>query len=128
MCVRTPDIPEPPAPPTAEEQWELSPANPKNQTPTGGVAPLPIPVAPPQIVNPVPAATLAPQNQLDIPAPPPQLTGQGDNDQPLVTKKKSKRKDIQQKSKGTSQLRIPLKQAIGGATGGTGSTGLNIPK
>lgn len=61
-------------------------------------------------------------------APPPvQVEGQS-TDQPIVKKRKSKRKELQQASKGASALRIPLTKKLGSTpTGGTGSTGLNIP-
>lgn len=61
-------------------------------------------------------------------APPPVMVeGQSDL-QPVIKKRKSKRKELQQASKGASALRIPLDKKLGAvARGGTGSTGLNIP-
>ena len=129
MCLpKPPKIPEPIPGPTQEELWETSPSNPKNQLATPVAAPPPPVVAPPQAINPTPAAPAPPSTPLDIPTPPPVTTKTGTEDQPLITKKKSKRKELQQQNRGTSALRIPLAQAIGGATGSTGSTGLNIPK
>jgi hypothetical protein len=119
MCMpSTPDIPEYKAPEPLPQPEPL---------PTAAPAPPPPVIAPPQAVNPAPAAPLAPQTSLDIPTPPPTLA-QTPVDDALVKKKKSKRSELQQANKGTKALRIPLNQAIGGATGGTGSTGLNIPK
>ncbi len=85
------------------------------------------PTAPaPQAMPTPPPAPAAP---LVIPTtPPPQSVNQGDEDSAIVKKRKSKRKELQQASTGTSALRIDLNKSIGSAKGSTGSTGLNIPK
>ena len=50
-------------------------------------------------------------------------------DQPVIKRRKSKRKELQQASSGTNALRIPLDKSIGSTPdGGTGSSGLNIPR
>lgn len=83
---------------------------------------------------PAPAPSIAPAPPLppvqQIPnTPPPQLTqGQGAEDTAVVKRRKSKRKELQQASRGTDALRIDLSKAIGGPSGSTGSTGINIPK
>ena len=90
--------------------------------------PLPAPKAapPPKVVAPPPAPTPVktppPPKQADAPtpAPPPTLV-QGTEEAPVVKKKKSKRAVNQQKSKGTSALKIPLNP------GSKKSAGLNIP-
>ena len=97
--------------------------------PTVQQAPPPPPVAPVAPVVAQPAAPTPPPvpvtNQM---APPPvQVEGQSDN-QAIIKRRKSKRKELQQASKGASALRIPLDKKLGSvAKGGTGSTGLNIP-
>jgi hypothetical protein len=63
-------------------------------------------------------------------APPPVLTDTNEENA-AVKKRKSKRKEIQQASRGTDALRIPLDKSasIGSSgAGASGSTGLNIPK
>ena len=79
----------------------------------------PAPAPPAPIIQPVVEA-----------APPPQLVDPGNEDSAIIKRRKSKRKELQQASSGTDALRIPLDRSktIGNATGGTGSTGLNIPK
>ena len=64
-----------------------------------------------------------PPKQADpiAPTPPPQLVQGTDADAPVVKKRKSKRAVNQQKSKGTSALKIPLN------TSAKKSAGLNIP-
>ena len=83
-------------------------------------------VAPPP---PIPVQKQAPiPKQIDpeAPAPPPTLVQGGDDTEPVVKQRKSKRREVQQASKGTAALRIPLNtgstEAAGGNTGG-----LNIP-
>ncbi len=96
--------------------------------------PEPAPLPAPQQAAPAPvAAPMAPvpvQKQAPLPkqveapqaAPPPVLV-QGQDMEPVVKRKKSKRTQVQQASKGTSALTIPLNTGVeGGATGG-----LNIP-
>lgn len=74
---------------------------------------------------PVPVQKQAPlPKQVDAPqaAPPPVLV-QGQDMEPAVKRKKTKRKQVQQASKGTSALTIPLNTGVAGGTTG----GLNIP-
>ena len=83
-----------------------------------------------QIAPPPPAPVTAPVEQAP---PPPQLVNNTDEEAAIVKRRKSKRKELQQASSGTDALRIPLAgsdkgRSIGAAKGGTGSTGLNIPK
>lgn len=98
--------------------------------PTPQQAPPPPPVAPVAPMQAQPAAPTpppAPINTNQMAPPPVQVDGQS-TDQPIVKKRKSKRKELQQASKGASALRIPLTKKLGSTpTGGTGSTGLNIP-
>jgi len=71
-------------------------------------------------------APLPKQVDAPTPAPPPVLV-QGDQDmEPTVKRKKTKRKEVQQASKGTAGLRIPLNTGSSAAAGGS-TGGLNIP-
>ena len=89
------------------------------------------PLAPP-IVNPVinqpPPAPLAPVTE--TPPVPVVVQSNTAEDTPIVKRRKSKRKELQQASGGTDALLIKLASGKLGATpsGGTGSSGLNIPK
>ncbi len=109
-----------------------SPSVPKMEKPQQLPPPAPLPTpqqaAPPPVVAPiapVPVQKQAPlPKQVDAPqaAPPPMLV-QGQDMEPVVKRKKSKRTQVQQASKGTSALTIPLNTGVeGGANGG-----LNIP-
>lgn len=112
-----PDIPEP------------EPLPDPKPLPTAQQAPPPPPVAPVAPVVTQPTAPTPPPVPMSQPqAPPPaQVEGQS-TDQPIVKRRKSKRKELQQASKGASALRIPLTKKLGSTpSGGTGSTGLNIP-
>ena len=90
------------------------------------------PNAPPQMAIPQPMETqapiqVAPAPEIDLKqTPPPVLTTTG-SEEPVLKKRRSKRQELQQASKGTSALRIERSKGIGTNTGGTGSTGLNIP-
>ena len=120
MC----SAPSPPKIPKAE------PLPPPKPLPTPQQAPPPPPLAPvqPQSAQPVAPAPPPPSMMANTPAPPPvQVEGQN-QDQALIKKRKSKRKELQQASRGASALRIPLDKKLGSvAKGGTVSTGLNIP-
>ena len=71
---------------------------------------------------------LSDAHEIDITqTPPPQLTTTS-TEEPALKKRRSRRQELQQASKGTSALRIERSKGIGTGTGGTGSTGLNIPK
>jgi hypothetical protein len=100
--------------------------------PTKQAAPQAPPVAPPPVITPVAAAPAPPPMPVQPgQAPPPQVvqSGQSAEDAAIVKRKKSKRKELQQASSGTSALRIPLQKSIGSTpTGGGGSSGLNIPR
>jgi len=95
-------------------------------------APTPLPTpqqAPPAPVMapapPIPVQAQAPlPKQVDAPqaAPPPVLV-QGRDMEPAVKRKKSKRTQVQQASKGTSALTIPLNTGVEGGA----AAGLNIP-
>lgn len=88
-------------------------------------APAPV-VAPPA---PLPAQVQAPppkQVDPEMPAPPPTLVQGGDDTEPVVKQRKSKRREVQQASKGTAALRIPLNTGATEAAGGN-TGGLNIP-
>lgn len=94
-------------------------------------APLPAPQAPapPPPVAPAPKAptvpaTPPPKSQGPAPTPPPPALVDGMDETPAVKKRKSKRKVLQQQSKGTSVLKIPLNTGSGGKGK---SAGLNIP-
>ena len=119
MCSapKAPKIPKPEPLPEVEPlpvQQQAPPAPP--------VAPVAPVVAQPAAPTPPPVPVT---NQM---APPPvQVEGQADN-QAIIKRRKSKRKELQQASKGASALRIPLDKKLGSvAKGSTGSTGLNIP-
>ena len=100
--------------------------------------PLPTPQAPPlaPVSAPTPPQTYNAPPPMPPPAPvqaqtPPPVLTDTDEDNAAVKKRKSKRKEIQQASRGTDALRIPLDKSasIGSSGAGTsGSTGLNIPK
>ena len=111
MCASAPKAPSIPEP-------EPLPA--PKAMPAPKQAPPPAPMAPPPAPAPVKAPPPPKQADPIAPAPPPVLV-QGNEDAPVVKKKKSKRAVNQQKSKGTSALKIPL------ATGSKESAGLNIP-
>nr|AKH48831.1 hypothetical protein [uncultured marine virus] len=94
--------------------------SPQQARPTAAMAPPP--VAPPvQRQAPLPKQVDAP-----APTPPPTLLVQGQGDIAPVKRRKSKRREVQQASRGTAALTIPLNtratEAAGGNTGG-----LNIP-
>lgn len=122
MCSapKAPKIPEP------EPLPEVQPLPVPQQAPVAPPAP-PIPPVTPQS-QPGVAPTPPPVPVTNQMAPPPvQVEGQS-QDQAIVKRRKSKRKELQQASKGASALRIPLDKKLGSvAKGGTGSTGLNIP-
>jgi len=115
------EAPDPlPAPPPLPEPAPLP-------TPRAA-APAPV-LPPPPAVTPMATPPAPPPQQAVAPiAPPPQLV-QGRDDEALVKKRKSKRKELQQASSGTDALRIPLDKSIGATPkGSTGSSGLNIPR
>lgn len=80
------------------------------------------------VINQPPPAPLAPITQ--TPPVPVIVQSNTAEDAPIVKKRKSKRKELQQASGGTDALRIKLAGGKLGATpsGNTGSSGLNIPK
>lgn len=108
-----PSIPEPePLPPPKPLP---APQQPKPPPQTAPAPPVPV----------TPSAPLPKQVEPEQTAPPPALI-QGQDMEPVVKRKKSKRKQVQQASKGTASLTIPLNtSATEGAGGNTG--GLNIP-
>ena len=82
----------------------------------------------PQPMETQPPIQVAPAKEIDLKqTPPPVLTNTG-TEEPTLKKRRSRRQELQQASKGTSALRIERSKGIGTKTGGTGSTGLNIPK
>lgn len=89
-------------------------------------APAPV-VAPPAPLPVQKQAPLPKQVDAPTPAPPPTLVQGNQEMEPTVKRKKTKRREVQQASRGTAGLRIPLNtgssEAAGGSTGG-----LNIPK
>ena len=94
--------------------------------PTPQALPAPQQAAPPKPMAPPPAPVAVkaapPPKQADpLPTAPPPVLVQGTEDAPVVKKKKSKRAVNQQRSKGTSALKIPLN------TSAKKSAGLNIP-
>ena len=111
MCASAPSAPSIPEP---------EPLPPPKPLPAPQQAPPPKPVAP----APPPIATKAPPppKQADpiAPTPPPTLV-QGTEEAPVVKRRKSKRAINQQKSRGTSALKIPLNSSS------KKSAGLNIP-
>jgi|TARA_B100000085_G_scaffold266364_1_gene274973 hypothetical protein len=115
-----PEIPEPKEIPAPEP------------LPTPQQAPLP-PVMPPVTPTPVqpsmPAAPPPAAIQRDAPAPVVVQSTNPNQDQAVIKRRKSKRRELQQQAQGASALRIPRTQSIGSTpAGGTGSTGLNIPR
>ena len=95
--------------------------------------PEPKPLPTPQQAKPAPVVAPAPPvpvqkqaplpKQVDAPTPaPPPVLVQGEIEEPTVKRKKTKRREVQQASKGTAALTIPLNDAIAKA-----SSGLNIP-
>ena len=102
-------------------------------------APLPTmaPPAPPVRPPAAPPQTFMPPPPMPPPAPiqqestPPPVLTDTDTENAVVRKRKSQRKELQQASRGTDALRIPLDKSgsIGSTGAGTsGATGLNIPK
>ena len=88
--------------------------------PTPQQAPPPKPMAPPP--EPVAVKAAPPPKKADpLPTAPPPVLVQGTEDAPVVKKQKSKRAVNQQRSKGTSALKIPLN------TSAKKAAGLNIP-
>ena len=125
MC-SAPSIPDFPKP----EPLKMDPLPEPKPLPTPQQAPIPPVMAPQAQVNPTPAAPLPPQvNGVDMPAPPPVLVNSASTTgDAIIQKRRSKRQELQQASRGTDALRIPLQSGIGTLpTGTTGSTGLNIP-
>ena len=120
MC----SAPKPPKMPKADPLPEPTPMPQQQQAPP----PPPIAPAPVQPLQPAaPAPPPAAMQQQQMAPPPVMVEGQSDKE-PVIKKRKSKRKELQQASKGASALRIPLDRKLGSvAKGGTGSTGLNIP-
>lgn len=86
--------------------------------------PKPAPVVAPPPPTPVQAAP-PPPKQVDQPAPtpPPMLVQGAEQEAAPVKRKKTKRKEIQQASRGTAALTIPLNTGVEGAN----TNGLNIP-
>jgi hypothetical protein len=75
---------------------------------------------------PPPPAPLAPI--AETPPPPTAVNANSAEDAPIVKKRKSKRKELQQASSGTDALRIKPNRLGATPSGNTGSSGLNIPK
>ena len=115
-----PDIPEP------EPLPEPKPL------PTPQQAPPPPPIAPVTPVQAQPATPAPPPAPVAQQQAPPPVTVQSTNpsqDQAIIKRRKSKRKELQQAAKGAGALRIPKTKSIGSTpSGDTGSTGLNIPR
>ena len=111
MCASAPSAPSIPEP---------EPLPTPKPLPAPKQAPPPKVQAPAPVMAPVKAAP--PPKQADpLPTAPPPTLVQGTEDAPVVKKKKSKRAVNQQRSKGTSALKIPLN------TSAKKSAGLNIP-
>ena len=103
------------------------------QQPLPEPKPLPAPqqAAPAPVMAPAPVAPIVKQaplpKQVDAPAPtPPPTLIQGQEEIAPVKRKKTKRREIQQASKGTAALTIPLNTGATEAAGGN-TGGLNIP-
>jgi len=122
MCMpKAPKVPELPPPDIN------SVINTPQRLPTQAPPPPPPAMAIP-VTQSLPPINTAPSPDIDITqTPPPQLT-QTTTEDATLKKRKSKRAQLQQASRGTSALRIERDKSIGTQTGGTGSTGLNIPK
>ena len=95
--------------------------------PTLAPPPSPPPMEIPQ-VQAQPPMKDAPIPEIDLKQTPPPVLTSTSTEEPTLKKRRSKRQELQQASKGTSALRIERSKGIGTKTGGTGSTGLNIPK
>ena len=118
-----------PKPPKAPElpPPDISAVTQPQRLPTQAPPPPPPAMAIP-VTQSLPPINTAPSPDIDITqTPPPQLT-QTTTEDATLKKRKSKRQQLQQASRGTSALRIERDKSIGTQTGGTGSTGLNIPK
>jgi len=107
--------------------------DPVKPTPLPPMKPLPAPqqAAPPPVMAPPPVAPIQRQaplpKQVDAPTPtPPPTLIQGQEDIAPVKRKKTKRREVQQASKGTAALTIPLNTGATEAAGGN-TGGLNIP-
>ena len=87
------------------------------------------PAAPSAPINPTPAPPIAPVVQPSQTVAPPAQTVNSTDDEAIVKRRKSKRRELQQASSGTDALKIPLAKGIGSTPkGSTGSSGLNIPR
>lgn len=108
------------------------PLPPPEPLPTPQQAPPPPPIAPVAPVQQQPVAPTAPPPPITPQQAPPPVTVQSSNptqDQAIIKRRKSKRKELQQSAKGAGALRIPRTKSIGSTPdGSTGSTGLNIPR
>ncbi len=83
----------------------------------------PAPVMAPPPPTPVTPSAPLPKQVTPAPtAPPPTLVQGAADTEPVVKKAKSKRRQLQQASQGTSALRIPLNTGVESSP-----TGLNIP-
>ena len=122
MCMpKPPKAPELPPP-------DISAVTQPQRMPTQAPPPPPPAMAIPQAPATPPPINVAPSPEIDITqTPPPQLTTTS-TEEPALKKRRSRRQELQQASKGTSALRIERDKGIGTNTGGTGSTGLNIPR
>ena len=117
MCGSSPKAPSMPDPePLSATSALPTPAAPKQAPPVAPMAPPPTPVAVQQAPPPVVAQT--------PPTAPPPVLVDGTADAPVVKKRKSKRAEVQQRSKGTSVLRIPLNT---NTSDSNSASGLNIP-
>lgn len=95
--------------------------------PTQAPPQAPPPMAIPQPMETQPPIQVAPTPEIDLKQTPPPILTNTSKEVPTLKKRRSKRQELQQASKGTSALRIERSKGIGTNTGGTGSTGLNIP-
>jgi len=119
---------EPKLPEGSNRAPSLNPSVVPQRLPTQAPPKAPPPMAIPQPLETQPPTQVAPPPEIDLKqVPAPVLTKTG-TEEPTLKKRRSKRQELQQASKGTSALRIERSKGIGTKTGGTGSTGLNIPK
>jgi len=117
-----------PKPPKIPEAKMPAPLPTPQRLPTQAPIPAPPPMAIPTVPQTPQPLAIAPTQDIDLKQTPPPVLAKATNDEPKIKKRKSKRAALQQASKGTSALRIDRNKSIGTNTGGTGSTGLNIPQ
>ena len=117
-----------PKPPKVPELKQPQAIPTPQRLPTQAPPPPPPAMAIPQAPPTPPPMSVAPGPEIDLKQTPPPVLTTTSTEEPNLKKRRTMRQELQQASKATSALRIERSKSIGTNTGGTGSTGLNIPK